>query len=175
MYSKVLGNFKLDKGQDDHGHYISYYDDWNLNPTGVNVLDGAIDYLGGLTPPEIYGRIYYNPDNGQIIKGPGGKKRKGGELPKAQAGITEFEVDENNYIQTEKGYDKDALFNFAKNNYTKVNTANQKSDLVTKLNSPAFRERYRKNIFNISGENLSEEELTNRINQQSDFYKPWWI
>ena len=169
MYSKVLGNFKLDKGQDDHGHYISYYDDWNLNPTGVNVLDGAIDYLGGLTPPEIYGRIYYNPDNGQIIKGPGGKKRKGGELPKAQAGITEFEVDENNYIQTEKGYDKDALFNFAKNNYTKVNTASQKSDLVTKLNSPAFRERYRKNIFNISGENLSEEELTNRINQQSDF------
>ena len=95
--------------------------------------------------------------------------RYGGSLPKAQAGITEFELDENNYIQTERGYDKDALFNFAKDKYTKVNTASQKSALVTKLNSPAFRERYRKNIFNISGENLSEEELTNRINQQSDF------
>ncbi len=96
-------------------------------------------------------------------------KKYGGSLPKAQKGITEFEVDENNYIQTEAGYDKDALFNFAKNNYLKKNTASQKSDLVTKLNSPAFRERYRKNIFNISGKNLSEEELTNRINQQSDF------
>ena len=95
--------------------------------------------------------------------------RYGGSLPKAQAGITEFELDENNYIQTERGYDKDALFNFAKDKYTKVNTASQKSALVTKLNSPAFRERYRKNIFNITGENLSEEELTNRINQQSDF------
>ena len=41
-----------------------------------------------------------------------------------------------------------------KTNIQKLNTASQKSDLVTKINSPAFRERYRKNIFNISGEKL---------------------
>jgi len=95
--------------------------------------------------------------------------KEGGSLLKAQDGITEFEINKHGHIETEKGYDEEALFNFVKDKYNKVDTTTQKNDLVTKLNSPAFRERYRKNVFNITGENLSEEELTNRINQQSDF------
>jgi len=95
--------------------------------------------------------------------------KEGGSLLKAQDGITEFEINKHGHIETEEGYDKEKLFEFAKDKYTKVNTATQKNDLVTKLNSSAFRERYKKNYYNITGETLSEEELTNRINQQSDF------
>ena len=79
MYGKVLGNFKLDMGKDDHGHYISYYDQWNLNPIQNNeVIGGLINTLGGMKPPQVYGRIYYNPETGKKIKGP--KKKLGGEF-----------------------------------------------------------------------------------------------
>ncbi len=95
-------------------------------------------------------------------------------LPKAQDGNetvqTEFEIDDRSgKINTTKGYDESKLFEFIKDKYKKIDTSTQKNDLVNKLSSPAFRERYKKNIFNISGENLSDEELTSRINSQVDF------
>jgi hypothetical protein len=95
-------------------------------------------------------------------------------LPKAQegdeTGQTEFKIDDRSgKINTTKGYDENKLFEFIKDKYKKVNTSTQKNDLVNKLSTPAFRERYKKNIFNISGENLSDEELTSRINSQIDF------
>lgn len=95
-------------------------------------------------------------------------------LPKAQEGNetvqTEFEIDDRSgKINTRKGYDESKLFEFIKDKYKKVDTSTQKNDLVNKLSSPAFRERYKKNIFNITGENLSDEELTSRINSQVDF------
>lgn len=53
--SKVMGRFTLTKGQDEKGHYISYYDKWNL--------EGSIEGEDGLIgkPFEIYDRIYYDP------------------------------------------------------------------------------------------------------------------
>ena len=95
-------------------------------------------------------------------------------LPKAQDGNetvqTEFEIDDRSgKINTTKGYDESKLFEFIKDKYKKIDTSTQKNDLVNKLSSPAFRERYKKNIFNITGENLSDEELTSRINSQVDF------
>ena len=32
IYGDSLGNFTLNKGVDDKGHYISYYDKWDVNP-----------------------------------------------------------------------------------------------------------------------------------------------
>lgn len=76
--SGTLGQFKIDKGVDEKGHYISYYDIWDLNPipeTGVNTIDVGVgkvaSYLtkkAGLKSPEIYGRIYYDPKTGKIIE-----------------------------------------------------------------------------------------------------------
>lgn len=47
----VMGNFKIDKGKDSKGEYISYYDKWDLAPDGISV-----DYMG--KPIEFYDRIY---------------------------------------------------------------------------------------------------------------------
>ncbi len=99
---------------------------------------------------------------------------EGSWKPKAQYGDetvqTEFEIDDRTgKINTTKGYDESKLFEFVKDKYEKIDTQKQKDDLLYKLSTPAFRERYKKNIFNISGENLSDEELTSRINSQIDF------
>ena len=76
--SGTLGQFKIDKGVDEKGHYISYYDIWDLNPipeTGVDAIDTGVgkvaSYLTrkvGMKSPEIYGRIYYDPKTGQVIE-----------------------------------------------------------------------------------------------------------
>lgn len=76
--SGTLGQFKIDKGVDEKGHYISYYDIWDLNPipeSGVDFIDTGVgkvaSYLtkkAGLKSPEIYGRIYYDPKTGKIIE-----------------------------------------------------------------------------------------------------------
>jgi hypothetical protein len=54
----VMGTYKLDLGKDDHGHYISYYDKWDLEPQIVNLLG---------KPFEIYGRQYYDPKTFQPL------------------------------------------------------------------------------------------------------------
>ena len=48
----MLRNFKIGKGKDERGDYISYYDNWNLNPS----LEFPIPEQG--KPFEIYDRIY---------------------------------------------------------------------------------------------------------------------
>lgn len=59
----VLGEYKLDLGQDEKGHYLSYYDKWDLDPK----LSGKLGAMIGLGtkmighPYEIYNRIYYDP------------------------------------------------------------------------------------------------------------------
>jgi hypothetical protein len=55
--ARVLGNFIVDKGKDERGEYISYYDKYDLSPTLPVV--GKIEvskYIG--KPFEIYDRIY---------------------------------------------------------------------------------------------------------------------
>lgn len=51
-----MGEFKLSFGKDEKGEFISYYDIWNLNPTGK----GDISFFG--KPMEIYGRVYVSPE-----------------------------------------------------------------------------------------------------------------
>jgi hypothetical protein len=58
----VMGTFKISKGKDEHGTYLSYYDKWDLNPLGLKTkLTGEISTDIG-KPLEIYDRIYYRPN-----------------------------------------------------------------------------------------------------------------
>ena len=68
----VLGNFTIDKGQDENGYYISYYDKWDLNPLtskkgALRTLSDTVQSVVGVSTPEIYGRIYYDPKTGKPI------------------------------------------------------------------------------------------------------------
>ncbi len=63
-YGRVLGNYTINKGEDERGKYISYYDVWDLNPyKGKNkvadMVTTAGQYFSGVKPAEIYGRVYY--------------------------------------------------------------------------------------------------------------------
>lgn len=50
----IMGQYKMDAGEDELGHYISYYDSWNLDiPLESEGLVG--------TPFEIYDRLYFDP------------------------------------------------------------------------------------------------------------------
>jgi hypothetical protein len=85
FYGDVLGNFILDKGVDDKGHYISYYDKWDVNPLSEQGggspimprgLDDAIQSAVGVKPAEVYGRVYYDPKTGLPIE----EKKYGGTV-----------------------------------------------------------------------------------------------
>ena len=54
-YSDVLGTYTLDKGEDEIGPYISYYDKYDLAH-----LPARISKVG--QPFDVYGRIHYNPE-----------------------------------------------------------------------------------------------------------------
>lgn len=54
--SGVMGAYTLTKGEDEHGHYISYFDRWDLGGS----LEGEGGRVGA--PFEIYDRIYYDPE-----------------------------------------------------------------------------------------------------------------
>jgi hypothetical protein len=60
-FSGVMGRFTIALGEDKKGHYISYYDKWDLNI--------ATEKNGGFIgrPFEIYDRIYYDPETLEII------------------------------------------------------------------------------------------------------------
>lgn len=89
-YSATGGKITLNKGEDENGKYISYYDIWDLDPFGpseedkygkskvkigpLNIsrktahkLTDAAQNLLGVNTPEIYGRLYYDEGpNGEI-------------------------------------------------------------------------------------------------------------
>ena len=68
-YDYNLGKFQIAKGEDEHGTYISYYDKWDLDPTGneeINPLNWAknmglaADQTQGIGKPvEFYDKKYY--------------------------------------------------------------------------------------------------------------------
>ena len=66
MKVNVLGNYTIDRGEDEKGKYISYYDRWDLNPISdgekgpAYYAEEAAKALLGLKGPEVYGRVYYN-------------------------------------------------------------------------------------------------------------------
>lgn len=69
----ALGQFKISRGRDDKGEYISYYDNWDLNPVGA-IKD--VNFVG--KPFEVYDRVYLpkTEDNAQKPKA----YQNGGEI-----------------------------------------------------------------------------------------------
>ena len=68
MVSVLMAHYKLSLGQDEKGHYLSYYDVWDL--------DVPLEKGGGFfgKPFEIYDRIYYDPETFEIIEEPESEK-----------------------------------------------------------------------------------------------------
>jgi hypothetical protein len=51
----VMGTYSLDKGEDEGGPYLSYYDKWDLAPEIAQISRAG-------RPFDIYGRMYYDPE-----------------------------------------------------------------------------------------------------------------
>jgi hypothetical protein len=73
-----LGRATFDFGEDEKGPYISYYDKWDLNPlsgksSAIKLGKAGDEFITGLsetfgaTPPEVYGRIYFDKNTGKPI------------------------------------------------------------------------------------------------------------
>ena len=61
-----LGTYTISMGEDEKGKYISYYDDWDINPTrgisakyNIPILNQMGDIVPGTHPFSVYGRRYY--------------------------------------------------------------------------------------------------------------------
>lgn len=68
-----LGTYTISMGEDEKGKYISYYDDWDINPTrgisakyNIPILNQIGDIVPGTHPFSVYGRRYYK--NGGLIR-----------------------------------------------------------------------------------------------------------
>jgi hypothetical protein len=57
----TMGQFQLEKGEDERGPYVSYYDKWDLGAGGAAIPDEAGE------PFEIYGRLYYDPETQELL------------------------------------------------------------------------------------------------------------
>ena len=51
----VMGTYSFDKGEDERGPYLSYYDKWDLAPKIAQISKAG-------DPFDIYGRMYYDPE-----------------------------------------------------------------------------------------------------------------
>lgn len=58
--ASIMGTYQINAGEDERGHYISYWDLWNLD-VGIE----ANGFLG--KPFEIYDRLYYDPKTFEVI------------------------------------------------------------------------------------------------------------
>ena len=93
----VLGEYKISKGEDEKGKYYSYYDKWDLNPLDhlyankkINKLVDKVTKAVGVTPPEIYGRVYLDDlEDEQTI----GQKRNQEYINEYRANIKRQEKD----------------------------------------------------------------------------------
>lgn len=61
-----LGSYTLSLGEDKQGKYISYYDDWDINPfkgvsskVNIPIISNIEDIIPGSNPYTVYGRRYY--------------------------------------------------------------------------------------------------------------------
>lgn len=72
-----LGDATLGVGSDEKGHYLSYSDKWDIDPTSGSYSSGNSGKLSGManlmtkvglvTPPRVYGRIYFDPKTGKRL------------------------------------------------------------------------------------------------------------
>lgn len=65
-----LGTYTLSLGEDENGKYISYYDDWDINPTrgisakyNIPIINQIGDIVPGSNPFTVYGRRYYTDED----------------------------------------------------------------------------------------------------------------
>jgi hypothetical protein len=65
-----LGSYTVSIGEDDKGKYISYYDDWDINPfKGINaeyhipIISNVENIVPGTHPFTVYGRRYYTNED----------------------------------------------------------------------------------------------------------------
>ena len=58
-FVKLMGTYTIGKGEDEHGKYISYYDDWDLAPF---TQYGSDQSLGVGKPFTLYDRRYYTDE-----------------------------------------------------------------------------------------------------------------
>ena len=56
----VMGTYSFDKGEDERGPYLSYYDKWDLAPKIAQVSKVG-------DPFDIYGRMYYDPETYEYL------------------------------------------------------------------------------------------------------------
>jgi hypothetical protein len=89
VHNNILNTYQLSRGEDKKGSYIAYYDEWDVNPfkkynkTLGDLSDFVTEDILKLTPPEIYGRIYYDKKTGEFLNTEElNKKQYGGDLPK---------------------------------------------------------------------------------------------
>ncbi len=61
----IMGHYTLSYAQDERGHYLSYYDIWDINPIGRKIELGKMLKLGKSF--EIYNRIYFNPETKERV------------------------------------------------------------------------------------------------------------
>lgn len=61
-----LGSYTISLGKDEKGPYISYYDDWDINPfkgisakLNIPIVSNIEDIVPGSNPYTVYGRRYY--------------------------------------------------------------------------------------------------------------------
>ena len=80
-----------------------------------------------------------------------------------------FSINKYNEVITPEEYTNEQLFDFLKNNYNTIDTSQQQQDLLTKFRTPAFLNRYKKNYFNITGEQLDDDQAIKNISEQYDF------
>lgn len=80
-----------------------------------------------------------------------------------------FSINKYNEVITPEEYTNEQLFDFLKNNYNTIDTSQQQQDLLAKFRTPTFLNRYKKNYFNITGEQLDDDQAIKNISEQYDF------
>ena len=178
--NKVKNNFLEDTTVTDSDGYSTmntrsvdngnkkYKQVFNVYDTENNLLAKSVDKIN----------IFGNPKNRTRVtdkgKEAGYDAKYGGSLPKAQEGyefykpidkVGDYNEHTTNYPATSSvtahhEYEANA-------NPNEIDITNEKGQLVRKLQSPAFRNRYRENYKLVTGEYPSEEELDARLQQQS--------
>lgn len=162
QYDVVVNNVRSGKMSQDLLELRQYFDPVQMK----NYLNKAFT----ITAPIGIGASVYQDEETETKN-----YRYGGSLFQAQDGNGEdqepkFTINKANAIETEGiDYTPEEIYDFIIQNYNKVDTSKEKQYLLNKLQSQPFRDRYAKQILNLTGEQLSEDELTERINDQYNF------
>jgi hypothetical protein len=160
----VLGEFTIDRGEDERGEYISYYDKWDLNPLDhlysnkkINKLVDKASKSVGITSPEIYNRIY--KDEIEVKREDGGIKKyheggpNEGPHPGHHADIEYGPSQINNNIQMQTYLDINTDGNFGPNSKkTMFNWSNKN------LNSlPVYNPEFKTMDIKCKGQDCSQQ------------------